>query len=259
MNYLIVLTKCYNVKDFMLFYDYHSLYFDRILVFDNESPVKIPVKSEMVLGFPDQYDLYNNIFKNYPFKTDDLVCFLDDDEYLYTSLDKSRFNDTVYGVLDRYGASILHMPEILISTRVLLSKRQETLPISSRYIRLDKGNTCKCIIRYDKVDYDFKFRNEKIADTIGHIPSINGKKYSVGLSTFPDISYSSYAKVDLEAKIRLYHYHIKSENDWLIKLNRGSAATKIPWYDIDIRKNYAFGGYDTMDNSVYNKIKENLY
>jgi hypothetical protein len=243
----------------MTFYDYHIRLFDKIIVYDNESSVKIPVKSEKIIGFPDQYSLYNEIMKNFPFKNDDLVCFLDDDEYLYTDFDKNGFNDAVYGVLDRYGANILHIPEILISTKVLLSKRHETLPITSRYIRLDKGNTCKCIIRYKKTHYDFNFKNIMISDTIGHIPSINGVKYSVGMSTFPDISYSSYAKVDLDAKIRLYHYHIKSEADWLIKLNRGSAATKIPWYSNDIRMNYAFSGYDTIDNSVYYKVKENLY
>jgi hypothetical protein len=53
----------------------------------------------------------------------------------------------------------------------------------------------------------------------------------------------------------LYHYHIKSEEDWEKKINRGSAAVDHQWYDADVKQNKYFGDYNILDMTMFETMK----
>lgn len=260
MNICILLTKTYRKSDLSYWLSYHLKIFDKIIVFDNESTVNIDslLNDERIIkldikGFPDQYKLYSKTMNNLLFEENDLITFLDDDEYLF--VDKSTsFEISINKLLTEYKMNIVHLPEILMGSNTILSSRQYQLPIEYKYRRNDVGNICKSIIKYESNSRGkYSFLQNKDNDTIGHIPTIDDHKVSCGFGE-NDISYTNYAKVIYDAPIRLYHYHLKSLNDWKIKIERGSAATDIPWYDDKIESNYAFGGYDTLDTSIIDNV-----
>ena len=69
------------------------------------------------------------------------------------------------------------------------------------------------------------------------------------------ISQSTYGDTDYTACLRLYHFHIKSEEDWKQKINRGSAAVDHQWYDADVRQNKYFGDYNILDMTLFETMK----
>jgi hypothetical protein len=70
-----------------------------------------------------------------------------------------------------------------------------------------------------------------------------------------DVSKTTYGLVSYDAPLRLYHYHIKSLDDWKHKLARGSAANTVQIYNEDITKNIWYGGYDFIDLTMLNTAK----
>ena len=93
MTTLICLTKAYNLGDFDTWLSYHLCYIDRIIILDNESEVDVKsacegrpgVEYHLIKGWPDQWHLFNDILNqktDIKFEKDEIVAFLDDDEYL---------------------------------------------------------------------------------------------------------------------------------------------------------------------------------
>ena len=70
-----------------------------------------------------------------------------------------------------------------------------------------------------------------------------------------DCSKTTYGLVSYEAPVRLYHYHIKTMDDWKHKLERGSAANTHQIYNEDITKKLWYGGYEVIDLSMLNTAK----
>lgn len=268
INYL-VLTKTHNEKDFCFWYKYHRNLIPsaRFVFLDNESPVnliKLVNKKDLVLpiaGFPDQHNLYNKIFNSHIFNDGDYVIIIDDDEYLYFN-DKNDLNHVSFieDVLKKADKDNLLVPQVLISQQTVPDNRPEKLPLpyTHTYRRNDKATTCKSIIRYNsKSTYDFTVNTS--GGTRGHIPAIDGKvegyyftwwkkhdEVDVEVVTYP-VPNPPFADVDYSSNIRLYHYHIKSKEDWDIKIARGSCALKKPWYSEKLEENKFYGGYDTLD------------
>lgn len=91
---IVLLTKSYNLQDFKDWCHWHLniIGFDHIHVFDNESSVDIKsicdtygnkISYEKIIGWPNQYELYNRYINNESKAW--WVLTIDDDEFLYVS------------------------------------------------------------------------------------------------------------------------------------------------------------------------------
>lgn len=257
MIHLVCLTKSYNLNDFKIWYNWHnSLGVDYIHIFDNESTVDIKSlicskdSYDYISGWPNQWQLYNDILNNniYNLKWDDIIIFLDDDEFLWTD-QKLSLEQTIRSNLKQLNCIL--MPQILMSTKEITLQRSTDLIQHSIYRRNDLANQGKSIIFFDpNAEYDFtkEVQNEK-----GHVPFINGVRYSDVVGS--DCSKTTYGLVDYNANLRLYHYHIKSLDDWNKKIKRGSAACEQQFYNEDVTKNIHYGNYNVIDLSMLNLKK----
>lgn len=282
MKHIVLLTKTYNINDFDVWYKYHKAMGWTVHAIDNES--KETIKSHMnltngdtydkLVGWPDQWKLFSDILNEnrFGFSEGELVAFIDDDEYIWFYQDywkkyeemNPKFASKTYKSLDAYvdeclakfpDENILLMPQILMSTPCIHDSRglQTNLIDFATYRRNDASAQGKCIIKYTaSLAYDFKYC---YTDEQGHIPFV----VSAYASGFGDhairhsvvngcaISNTTYGAVDPNACLRLYHYHIKTRQDWEMKFNRGSAAVEYQWYDHNIYKNINAGGYIIPD------------
>lgn len=264
MLHIICLTKSYRLDDFECWLSHHIRMGANVHILDNESLVDIKPICEKygtaytsISGFADQWKLFARILNgktDLKFEKDDLVSFIDDDEYLwYDRLSYSSLEEALRAQIKQLGCLLL--PEILMSTRRLTCGRQAVLPIACYYRRADISSQGKGIVLYDP-DRKYSFDHKDFE--IGHVPWIDKIRLSDVVGS--DVSKSTYGKCDYNAPVRLYHYHIKSEQDWKIKIERGSAATPSEpghngSYDDDIRKDKKFGGYDVPDFAMKNMIE----
>jgi len=266
MIHLIVLTKTYKLADFECWLSYHSQIVDSIHVFDNDSEADLEtlVSSvnnatyQKVHGWPDQYKLYDQILNDnvFQFETDDFVACIDDDEFLY--FDTNKFNNLEESIKFYFkDLDSLLVPQILMSTKHLSDTRDEILPLFATYRRHDFSTQGKAIIRYNK---DAKYQFKHALPEQGHVPKINGIRLSEVVSDNPghNLSKTTYGITGYECGLKLYHFHIKSAQDWQKKFSRGSAAKKSQWYDENISKNKNYGGYDVPDLTLYNIFKNKL-
>ncbi len=258
MIHLVCLTKPYNENDFKLWYDWHkALGIDKIHVFKNDSDLKIerfikkPDTYHEISGWPNQWQLFNDILNHNSlnFAKDDIVLFFDDDEFLWVN-DISNIKSLLLSQFKMLNCVLI--PQILMSTQKITEQRSVNLIQHSLYRTNDLSNQGKCMLLYDKEnEYDFtrEENNEK-----GHVPFINGMRYSDVVGS--DCSKTTYGLVSYNAPVRLYHYHIKSLDDWKHKLERGSAACPTQFYDSDITKNKWYGNYCVIDLSMINTAKK---
>lgn len=257
MIHLVCLTKPYNENDFKLWYKWHkTLGINQIHVINNDSDLLIDKyidssdSYEKIIGWPNQWQLYTDILTQNPYKfeNEDIIIFLDDDEFLW--FDLSQNFDAVLNKQFKMLDCVL-VPQILMSTKNITEQRSENLLQHSIYRRNDSSNQGKCILLYNKNNkYDFtkEEQNER-----GHVPFINDMRFSDVVGS--DVSKTTYGLVSYDAPLRLYHYHIKSLDDWKHKLARGSAANTVQIYNEDITKNIWYGGYDFIDLTMLNTAK----
>ncbi len=266
MNNLTVvcLTKSYRLDDFICWFNHYKKLGCNIVIYDNESTVDI--KSYVIEnggtynkinGWPNQWVLFDKILNNNTLNLDidDFITFLDDDEYLwYDKLTYASINESIRHYFKQLDS--LLVPEILMSSKHLLTTRKGTVIDELYYRRSDYSSQGKAIIRYNP-GTKYKFNHNSFER--GHVPKINTIRMSEVVSDVPgnNISKTTYGVTGYECGLRLYHYHIKSKQDWEIKINRGSAATKNDGvkngsYDEDIRKNKKFGNYEVPDFALKN-------
>ena len=230
---------------------------DKIHIFHNDSDLRIdrlinpPDEYQYISGWPNQWQLYNDILNKNTlgFKNEDIVIFLDDDEFLW--IDQKEPLDALLMKQFRMLDCVM-VPQILMSTKDVTEQRSTNLIEHSYYRRNDLANQGKCILLYnDRNEYDFtkEEQNER-----GHIPFINGMRFSDVVGS--DCSKTTYGLVAYDAPVRLYHYHIKSLDDWKHKLARGSAANTAQIYDEDISKNKWYGDYSVIDLTMLNTAKK---
>lgn len=258
MLHLVLLTKSYNQEDFNCWLNYHLKLTSNIHIIDNESTINVNdsrIKSyTKIEGWPDQYRLYDDILNNnrFDFKDNDYVLFLDDDEYLWYNNEKF---DNIEQAITFYFKSLdsLLLPQILMSNKHFCKKRDKILPLFSTFRRNDFSSQGKSIIRFN-ISAKYKFKHNLVEQ--GHVPLINNIRLSdvVSNKSGTNTSKTTYGITGYDCDLRLYHYHIKSQEDWDIKFSRGSAAKQEQWYDKDITKNKAFGGYTVQDLTMYNSF-----
>ena len=92
MIHLVCLTKPYNELDFKIWYKWHKLIgIDKIHIVHNDSNLRIdryvnpPDCYQYLNGWPNQWQLFNDILNQnkFGFKNEDIILFLDDDEFLW--------------------------------------------------------------------------------------------------------------------------------------------------------------------------------
>lgn len=259
MLHLILLTKTYNIDDYNAWLKYHSKLNCKIHVINNDSicslDSSILATYEEIHGWPDQYTLYDKIFKEnrYNFANDDYVLTIDDDEYLW--YDSTRFT-SIENAIQYYMSNTsfsLLLPQILMSTHHIRKHRDKILPLYALYRRNDLSSQGKAIVQYD-FESKYQYKHNKIEQ--GHVPFINNLRWSTVVCDKAGVhlSNTTYGETDYQCGLRLYHYHIKSLDDWKIKYERGSAAVKTQWYDKDITKNLAYDHYEIQDLTMYNEF-----
>lgn len=275
---LICLTKHNNSYNFYEWLQYHkNLGFDKIYIFNNNSIVDIEFICKKLkvnyinypLAWPNQNKLYNQIFSNktsIQLTNKDFVICLDDDEYLWIDKSFNNINEVFNWYIDKYNCEMIYLPWNFMSSPEVL----KTLPLSwithlsfRRKENLFEGIQGKAIIQFNTLNYydwNFYYHNKNLG---GHAPFINDKRISInsigeiveGLYSLPDTLYDN----STSAKLRLFHYHIKSLEDWSWKIQRGSAANNQQIYDDNIENNRFYGKYEIKDSSMIEAKKRFLY
>lgn len=262
MLHIVCLTKTYKLDDIEAWLQYHSFLGAKVWLIDNDSFVKQTAMKLLsnkysanyieLHGFANQWHLFSDILNQITeikFREDDLVCFLDDDEYLCVNCERDNLEQTICNQFRQLDCVML--PEILMSTRKYRAKRNEVLPLFSTYRRSDTSSQGKAIVWWNSWHtYDYTLHSEEV----GHIPWIDGRRYSEVVGS--DVSKTTYGLTPQELStqpIALVHYHVKSQEDWKVKIERGSAANPSTEerqngsYDSDIRKDIKFGNYTIQD------------
>lgn len=271
MLHIVCLTKTYNFNDIEAWLQYHSFLGATLWLIDNDSIISQSVMKELsyshsanylhVSGFADQWHLFSDILNQkteIKFKEDDIVCFLDDDEYLYFNCEIQLLEQTIRNQFRQLDCILL--PEVLMSTRKYREKRKEVLPLFSTYRRNDYSSQGKAIIWWNSWHtYDYTLHSEEI----GHVPWIDGRRYSEVVGSGVSKTTYGLTPTDLTSRpIALIHYHIKSQEDWKIKIERGSAATQSTEerqngsYDSDIHKDVKFGNYTMQDFTMKRQFEK---
>lgn len=249
----ILLTKPNSEYDFKYWLEYHKKYSSQFIILNNSdyNLQKYLNKDDILIkvnGFPDQYNLYNSIL-TFDFNDGDYIITIDDDEYIYC-------NGDLESMLNTIEQDIIVLPQILMSTKEILQERDFSIPIYTThcYRRNDYATTVKTILRYRKnIKYDYTIKDK--VGVFGHVPGINGTlkavtpKFHNGVS-IDNVNDSAFAIVDYTSDLRLYHYHIKSIQEWNLKIKRGSAASIIPWYKQEIKENIFVNNYNIFDDSM---------
>ena len=262
--HIICLTKSYNKLDFEYWYRYYKSYNTIIHIINNDSSVDIkPIITgekdtyEEIHGWPDQWHLFDKILNDnvYNFKEGDSIIFADDDEYFW--FEHGWYTD-IYNEFNLTPLNVICVPQIYMSSRHLEEQRSEPYVMCNYYRRNDFSSQGKSIIYYSK---DHKYSFSRPTKEKGHIPMV---KYSgskdwlrmakvVGSDVTKDSTYGITAH---NASIRLYHYHLKSMDDWEKKWKRGSAACTEHPYVEDIKKNPGYDGYSTLDLTIKNYFEK---
>lgn len=264
--HIICLTKSYNRLDFEYWYKFYKSYKAIIHIIDNESSVDI--KSlitdqndtyEAIKGWPDQWNLFNKILNEntYNFNSDDFIIFADDDEYFWF---KNGWQIDITNEFNLTPLNIICIPQIYMSSRHLEEQRSTSYIISNYYRRDDYSSQGKAIICYSP---DIKYSFNKTDKEIGHIPLVKYPDSKEWLRMAKVVGSgitknSTYGLTAPAADIRLYHYHLKSLDDWNKKWNRGSAACNKQPYDKNIKMNLSYGNYTILDLTIKNYF-EKLY
>ena len=269
MVHVICLTKSYNYLDFKDWLKWYIKLGCFIHIIDNDSSIPIfdfvssylklgmpyhndvnlNVTYDKIEGWPNQYKLYEEIMKDnrYGFQENDIIYFLDDDEYLWykhSAMDVISYPN-LEAALDSQFRQLdcVLVPQILMSSKNLPSSRNGSLIKDNYYRRNDYTTQGKAFFCYHSgVKYKFYKKNDK---ENGHVPWINGIRISEVVGS--GVSKTTYGITDYNGPVRLYHYHLKSKADWNLKIERGSAAVDHQWYDKDVRKDPYYGGYSIPD------------
>lgn len=260
-THVICLTKNYNENDFDCFVKYYNSLNVQLHIIDNGCDFDVTkyktASVHKLDGWANQWHLFNDILNNnlyeYDFKNDDYIIFADDDEYFW--FDERQYKSITEAITAEFSKTaldVLMLPQILMSTKHLLPKREENYVMTHYYRRQDYSSQGKCIIRYNE---NAKYSFSKANPEVGHIPYIkyaDDSYFRFSKVVGSDESKTTYGITDYNAPLRLYHYHIKSEQDWTIKMQRGSAACKQHPYKEDITKNINYGDYNVFDITMRN-------
>lgn len=240
---VILLTKNDYINEFRCWLDWHLniTKFDHAVIFDNESNANIKsvcdefgdkVEYHLVIGWPDQYKLYNEQIKN---SKAHWILTIDDDEYLYIG---DKYHHNVNEFLT-YMYDVYHVNKIYAMWLNLMSKDEmqsksdlyinthiyysyEALRKIFKYWRADNG-WGKC---FSNTEYPH-FYASHVCYSSGHIPKYtdgdNSAIYVDGKQVYKEWAPGG---LKLNTDCFIAHYQFKTLNDWLIKCSRPVANNR---------------------------------
>lgn len=232
---VLLLTKSYNLQDFKDWLDWHinKIKFDHIHIFDNESTVDIKsvcdtygnkVSYEKVIGFPDQYNRYNDYVNN---RTEAWwVLPIDDDEYLWMKNfdnvnDMILFYQKKWKDMNKLSIRWKNMfPDNVNEERGEKSLMDFCKNSNEEWAKLfDGGNKpIKTFVRTtDKIFYSLDTRET-------HNPiSLNRMSYMCNGERVKGNWYMGDLNTDNDLKI--LHFQFKSKTEWIWKCNNRSRVS----------------------------------
>lgn len=239
---VVLLTKSYNIQDFKDWIRWHLeiIGFDHCHIFDNESTVDIKsvcdsygdkVTYEKIVGWPNQYSLYNRYINNESPAW--WVLPIDDDEFLYVS--------------EKYGNKI---NEFILTNEFIKKNNVHKLCIGWRNLFPEKfqEERTKSIIENaiawsDEACKIWQHGNEPVKTLVWmgqkyewadkdklhktHNPFTVGKDEKSFTLNNEIIVNSKQAQATKGTEdLILYHYQYKSNKEWITKCKGGSPGNK---------------------------------
>ena len=236
---VVLLTKSYNLQDFKDWLHWHLdiIGFDHAHIFDNESSVDIKsvcdsygskVSYEKVIGWPNQYGLYNRYINNQSKAW--WVLPIDDDEFLYVS-DKyeHKINDLLLDLnrlhKDWFKVSVgwrnlfpikyteeRTNPHLILNATGWSDQASEIWQVGNRPVKT-----------FVRTTHKFEW-----SDRIGHSthdPLVNGQYYpSRTFEGKPVRNSWQLTPTDGNSAMILYHYQFRSNKEWEYKCTKRISA-----------------------------------
>lgn len=240
---IVLLTKTYNPQDFADWLHWHIdvVKIDHIVVFDNESPVNIKticnkysdkVQYERVIGWPNQYSLYNTYINDH--SSAEWVLPIDDDEFLWIS---DKFSD-INKALSFYKNQWPDMLKFSIGWRNLFPVKYQD--VRSKPI-IENATAWSDIASSFWQSGNKPVKTAVLTTDAKYLwistPGFHNAHNPLVIDDFTIKSYTSAGEritesTQLEntknaADLILYHYQYKSNNEWLRKCSIGSPASKL--------------------------------
>lgn len=250
---VVLLTKSYNIQDFKDWMRWHLeiIGFDHCHIFDNESTVDIKsvcdsygdkVTYEKIVGWPNQYSLYNRYINNESPAW--WVLPIDDDEFLYIS---DKYDNNVDKMILIMQKKYPSMKKLSIGWRNMFPEEYTKTRTKSliENARAWSNEVCESMFKIWRQDnrwmktfvkttskFYWGLSEDKSISNGGHNPiAINDKGcksyFENGtLSTTPTVDYQM-PKMRDDSNLCVCHYQFKSDDEWQMKCTkRISAANK---------------------------------
>lgn len=231
---VVLLTKSYNLQDFKDWLHWHLdiIGFNHVHIFDNESSVDIKtvcdsygdrVSYEKVVGWPNQYALYNRYINNESKAW--WVLTIDDDEFLYVS---EKYNHNINDAMIEISEKRKSWNKLCIGWRNLFPKKYIEERTNKHLILNSTGYSHEACKHWQYGDLAIKCFVKTICKydwniTRGHNPynggdsyTLNEEKITTNLQTKPTTG---------NEDLILFHYQFKSNNEWLWKCKNRSSPT----------------------------------
>jgi hypothetical protein len=234
---------------------YLTLGFDRITIYDNESPFSIKdlfsnyknIEVRNVKSKPNFTEFAAKLYtqtSNEKRGQTEWMAFFDNDEYLYLKNNKS-----IVDILQN-DKEVLCFYWKFISSKFPMDKRSGTTIDTFKYTTMETPCSNHAHV---KSMVNLNMCNALIWDSV-HWPTANGNKigYTIdGVRINGEHTLLNNGFYDNQSAV-LYHYFYQSYEDWLFK------TEKNPDYVCSKQEfeNKIIGKYDTLDDNMINKKKE---
>lgn len=239
---VVLLTKSYNLQDFKDWLHWHLdiISFDHAHIFDNESSVDIKsvcdsygdrVSYEKVVGWPNQYALYNRYINNESKAW--WVLPIDDDEFLYVS---EKYNHDIHDVMLEISEKRKSWNKVSVGWRNLFPKEYTEERTNEHLILNATGWSDKASEIWQAGNRPVKTfvkttKKYEWSDRIGHSthdPLVERKYQPARTIDNKEVKKSwQLTPTNGNADMILYHYQFRCNKEWIYKCTkRVSAGSK---------------------------------
>lgn len=267
---VVLLTKSYNLQDFKDWMKWHLeiIGFDHCHVFDNESSVDIKsicdsygdkVSYEKIVGWPNQYALYNRYINNESPAW--WVLPIDDDEFLYVS---EKYKNNVDNMIIQISTTQKDRCKICIGWRNLFPEKYTENRLNEHLILNATGWSDKAsevwqagnrpVKTFVKMTKKFEW-----SDRIGHSthdPLVEGE-YKPGRTIDNKEVKNSWQLTPTSgnADLILYHYQFRCNSEWAYKCkNRKSPGSHSFIKDFPEKYKLLYTKYEISEDNRMKKL-----
>lgn len=241
---VMLLTKQVHSDELRCWLDWHLnvIKFDHVVLFDNESPINVQeiisnyphdkIEYHLIKGYPDQNKLYNDHIKE---SNSEWSIALDDDEFLYIK-DELTVNDLIKIISHEYHKyNKFYVLWVNLFSKDFIEKRSDLFINTHTYysyevfkhVKWSDNGFGKCFINTGQYEYYYNYYKR------AHIPwCLNGNDrtllaYGNDYRYYSCITYDHHVNLLNKSKpcdlCFIAHYQFKSNEDWILKCNRGLA------------------------------------